>query len=696
MVHPASKASADLAGGPEAPASPSSAQHPADLAALTGRDDFLLELGELLSGRASVHPADSIEAAVEPLSQARGGQVLAIDTRDTGDVRVNVARASEQAPEAVILVFTEAHSEKEVAAALKGTKVFAVLTLPLEPAKTAAVLEAALDQANHGTAAKHSLTHKATYDRPREGAEAAPQPDPDEPPRRGMLWAATGAAVLAIAAGAGWYLLRGKAPAPAAARGRISGAHTGARHATSLSQPVVDTSIVRGRIDVLLDRASRAMFERHFTTPKGANALVYFRSVLAVDPTNGEALNGLQRVGNVLTSRFNDEMSRAQYPQAALALATLKVAQPTDPRIASFERKLYAAEISSALAGKHPGQAAALLAQAAPAGVPAAQLRSWRSQVAQMQQHEQTKSLAAAITADIGSDDFNGPSGALAQLAQLRTVAPAAPGTQTAARTLITALLAKAREDARAGKTSEESSWLNDARSVGASAGEINSFEHRLAAERVDEVTRAKANRLLARVRARLGGGALIRPPNDSAAYYLTALGQTHPTGDILEAEQQARGELSSKLLARAESEARAGNGDAAHADVAQARRWGASETAVRAATGTIATSLRRAFEPTPADLQRLAAQLVRTRYVAPSYPNEALAQRIAGQVIVQYVVDRKGVPQHVRVISAKPAGVFNRATLDAVRAWRYRAVKFHGHPVEIPVRTLIRFVLPN
>ena len=39
---------------------------------------------------------------------------------------------------------------------------------------------------------------------------------------------------------------------------------------------------------------------------------------------------------------------------------------------------------------------------------------------------------------------------------------------------------------------------------------------------------------------------------------------------------------------------------------------------------------------------------------------------------------------------------VVDRATLDAIRSWRYKPVNFHGHPVDVPVRTLIRFVLPK
>ena len=662
----------------------SAAQHPADLAALTGRDDFLLELGELLGGRASVHPADSIEAALGHLSQARGNRVLAIDTRDTGDVSANVARAAEQTPDAVILVFTETQSEKEIAAALKGTRVFAVLPVPLEADKTAAVLQAALTHTGGRAARRQSAADNKTHDMTEKPAAAEP------PARRVLVRAGMGAAVAALAAAGGWYLLHGRTPVPAPPRGRIAAAH-----ATALAQPVVDTSIVRGRVDDLLDKASRAMFARHFTTPTGANALVYYRSVLAIDPTNGEARNGLQRVGHVLISRFDEMMSRAQYPQAALALATLKVAEPTDPHIASFQHRLFAAQISRALAGGHPALAAALLAQAARAGVPAAQRRTWRRQLWRMKQQRKVQSLAAAIGADIGADDFNGASGALATLAQLRTAAPAAAQTRHAGRALIKALLAKAGQDALAGNTAEESGWLNEARSIGASAGDIDAFEQGLVAARA-QAAKARMNRLLALARERLGSGALTRPQDDSAAYYLTALARTRPTGAARAAEQQMRGELAGKLLVRAERAAASGKGAAAQADVSQARFWGASAAAVRAAMGAISAALHRAQAPTATELQRLAARLVRTRYVPPSYPQHALARRIAGQVTVQFVIDTKGVPRDVRVTSAQPAGVFNHAALAAIRAWRYRPARFRGHPIDVPVRTLIRFVLPH
>ena len=67
-----------------------------------------------------------------------------------------------------------------------------------------------------------------------------------------------------------------------------------------------------------------------------------------------------------------------------------------------------------------------------------------------------------------------------------------------------------------------------------------------------------------------------------------------------------------------------------------------------------------------------------------------------SGSVIVEYVVDKKGHTRDIKVTQSTPPGVFNRAAIDAIGQWRYRPAKFDGRPVEVPVRTLIRFVLPK
>src|SRR2546429_5916688 len=114
--------------------SPGSASHsrPAvDVTALTTRDDFLLELGQALSRQAAVRPVESLEEALRSMAGANPGQVLAIDPREVPDGRPAVGAAPAQVPRAVVLVFPEGPAENELGAALKDSRIFAVLPTSL-------------------------------------------------------------------------------------------------------------------------------------------------------------------------------------------------------------------------------------------------------------------------------------------------------------------------------------------------------------------------------------------------------------------------------------------------------------------------------------------------------------------------------------------------------------------------------------
>jgi TonB family protein len=91
-----------------------------------------------------------------------------------------------------------------------------------------------------------------------------------------------------------------------------------------------------------------------------------------------------------------------------------------------------------------------------------------------------------------------------------------------------------------------------------------------------------------------------------------------------------------------------------------------------------------------------LAALLKRTRYTPPEFPSKALSQRLSGSVTVEYTVDTNGDPRDVRVVEATPPGVFDKAAVAAVKRWHYDPVLANGAPVEVPVRTSIRFELPK
>ena len=714
MANPASSPPRNLESGNSGSTAetPSPTQRPTvDLTAFTHRDDFLLELGEALGGQASVSPVDSIDTAVAQLASTKRGQMLVIDARATSDVRTDVQRATQQAPNAVVVVFAEAEAEKQIASAVKGSSVFAVLTIPIQGPKTAAVLDAAIaDAANRTGAARgaeRSGTGTLTLESFRPAASHAPAQEAEEPQKGGrnwIVWAALGLTVVALAAGGTWYFTRGNSTTgvgPAAVASGSIASHPGAvsESPALLPQPAVDTSIVAGQVDDLLEKARLAMRDRRYTAPTGDNAFVYYRSALASDPANGEAKDGLRRVGDVLISRFNDSMSGAHYSDAALALATLKLAQPADSHLGPFQVQLSSAEITKALADGNADRAAALVRQAQQSGVVSAvQLAAWRAQLSHLQQADKVQSLSALVLDRIRADQLTGPAGDSAQayLTQLREVAPSAPATLHAANALTVAFFGKARQNALSGDAADEGRWLAAARANGASAADVAEFQRQLASAQ-SKAAHAKSDRLAALIRDRMESGDLTSPAGDSAADYLQQLEASQPTGSAQAAAVQARGALAAKLVARARLEMRSQETAQANADLASATSWGASAASVAAVQRLGAGSTAAAAQPASGpNLAALAAQLQRTRYVPPEYPDRALNNRISGEVTVQYLVDEKGRTKDVHVIESSPRGVFDRAATDAIQRWRYRPAKYNGQAVEVPVRTRIRFELPS
>jgi protein TonB len=254
----------------------------------------------------------------------------------------------------------------------------------------------------------------------------------------------------------------------------------------------------------------------------------------------------------------------------------------------------------------------------------------------------------------------------------------------------------KAREAASANRGPDVDRWLAEARTAGVSAAEVNGFQREVSNAR-QKAAAAEFDRLASLARDRIKDGKLVEPATDSAAYYLTNLQAADANNAYVATGSR---ELATKLLDRASNAARDGKTAQAEADLTQARKWGADpkdiqaiqQAAVakkapsRASTGPANTPATAAA---PVDLQ---SKLKRTRNQAPEYPERALAQRIAGSVTIEFMVTAKGETTDVRVVSAEPAGMFDRAAMAAVKRWRYEPLVIDGVPQEVPARTVIRF----
>ena len=198
--------------GAAAATSPASSLPAVDVTAITTRDDFLLELGQTLGGQAAVRPVESIDAALPHLASTRRARVLVIDARDVAELRAAADAAHAEAPHAVLLVFTEAATEGKVGSALKGSKVFAVLPLPVDARKTQAVFEGAVadaQQRKERAPTDAIQAAKLSIGAFRPATESAPPAASDEGgsgDKRKLLVIGAAAAAAVALAGVAWFL----------------------------------------------------------------------------------------------------------------------------------------------------------------------------------------------------------------------------------------------------------------------------------------------------------------------------------------------------------------------------------------------------------------------------------------------------------------------------------------------------------
>ena len=75
-----------------------------------------------------------------------------------------------------------------------------------------------------------------------------------------------------------------------------------------------------------------------------------------------------------------------------------------------------------------------------------------------------------------------------------------------------------------------------------------------------------------------------------------------------------------------------------------------------------------------------------------PHYPREAKEQGIEGDVILQAIIDTKGTLTILKAVQGDP--ILVKASLDAVKKWRYRPFILNGEPVEVETTIKIQFHL--
>jgi TonB family protein len=634
-----------------------------EIVAITADDQLLEQIGQALDGDAVIRHADTPAEARHVVSSSQPTVVL-LDARGFDDLAPVVGGLQSPDGGRIVVIFAAAEQSDDVARALRGSAAFAVLAIPVVPPQAAAVLEGACEEAR----ARYALLQSPATTTPQApvadatleaAADAVVSPDaapsasrgtttPTDAARRRIVpvVGAGVAGLLIVAVAIVWTLREPAAEGEQAASAIVPIAEPAASPGpNAIPEPSFEPEALQaGGVDELLDLARAAMRERRYTDPENRNAYGYYRSVLAQDPANGEAREGLERVAAVLQERAQASLEQQRWDEAGRTLAQLRAIRPADPAVARLESALLDARARS------------------------------QAETDRRQTEDRARQLAELVGQRIRQGRLLEPANDSARhyLAQLRRL-PGDPQRAEAATTeLQQAYLGKLREALAKSQRTEAERWKVAARGLGVTATEIAAVQRDVTARTAVSESKQEGARLAQRVQERIADGRLLEPAGDSAVFHLNALRALDPSASIVTSTERA---LVGKLLEQGRFALAEQRLDDARTHAAAARQLGVDADAVTAFERDIANAGASGGTASP----RPTPRLVRTRYVAPEYPPAAFKQGLAGSVRLRLAVDADGRVSEALVVQATPPGVFDSAAATAARKWRFKPIGEKG-----------------
>jgi protein TonB len=673
-----------------------------EVVAITADDALLEQIGQALDGESIIRHAEN-PAEARGIVSPQHPCVLLLDARGYDDLARVVEDLQSAEGTRVVVIFAPAEASDDVARAVRGSAAFAVLTIPVVLPQAAAVLEGAREE----SLARHALL-AAPAAPPVDAvpvADAAPMPvaDTDEftpvpHPRPRRAAPATRRAVagnrtkvivaalalLCAAAIAGFWLHE-----PATVTDDRSAPQPVPVEPSATAAVELET-VQAGSVDELLDSARAAMRARHYTDPEGQNALTFYRSVLAQDPVNGEAREGLERIAVVLHERVRSALAERRYDEASRTLAQLRSIRPDDPAAVQYETTIVEARIAKALDNVDVERARELLQQAAKSGaLPPDGIARWQSELDRQQTDARAAQLAALVSQRVRQGRLVDPANDSAKhyLNQLRRLPGAAHHQRAdlATTELQQAYLGKLRDALTKSQRAEVDRWKAEARALGVTATEISAVHRDVNARAIVAESRQESSRIARLLQDRIAGNKLLEPADDSAVFHLGALRTMDPSSGAVATGERA---LSAKLLEQGRLALTEQRFDVARAHAAAARQLGTNLETVAALERDIAAAGPESGQPGSQPTPRLA----RTRYVAPEYPAGALKKGVRGDVRVRITVDADGRVSDAVVVQSNPPEIFDAVAVAAARKWRFKAIGARDSGVEATATVDIAF----
>jgi TonB family protein len=644
-------------------------------------DQLWVSLGAALPGlRLEQH--DTVADVVANWDPARPAVAL-VDTRSEQDLGLAVERLQTHSVALIPVAVVESDAASGAIALERRKVLFDHLTLPLDAGTAISVLERAGEESQARVALIPPGVSPQVAPR-RKSAKAEPA-RPRLPPV--IIFVAAGV-LLSLVMGLGFFLSKSQKSAPTPEAQPIAPPASTTAPAATTAEPAPGVS--NDQLERLLDKARTAMRDKRYIDPEEDSALAAYRSVLAYDPNNGEARQGLDRIAELLIQRADAALTAKDYPTALRAIEVARSIQPDHPRIAALDVQVREkvqdgtlSLIQAALQANNYERANTLLKQAEHSGtLPASEIASLHQDLAQRQSAHDESELYRLGLARLAQGRLLDPANDSAKV-YLERLTAHAQGATTPELTKFKAdylrrLSTEARNATGRRAYTDAEAYINELRANGV---QVTSLERDLAASR--DAQKTDSARLTSLTQDRLASHRLVTSDSDNAVAYYRALQAADPKNTALPGLRDA---LVADLIDQARIAYAAGRAGDARPLTDAARDLGAPASTLAALVATPAVA---AAAPVAAVQPKLLAPIV------PDYPRGAANRGTEGWVEVSFVVDANGKPGQIKVASADPPGVFDASAMTAIKRASFAAARTaDGQAIAFKTTLKIRFAL--
>jgi TonB family protein len=657
---------------------------------LVTQDDALWpQIGADLNAGLVLKQLDSVDELISSVPSGEAAIVL-WDARNHADPAAVLSRLHLHSSRFAIVALDDAASDGAWALPIQHRQVVANVALPI----AGDVLSTALDSAHEEVNSRLALLG--------DGSAPPLEPKSGGAKKSWVIPAAIGAVLIAAAAAFMFSRRESNDAAPAPVASPVKAAPAASAPAKTPAAPLVQaksSAEVDEKVDALIEKAQQAMIDRHFIDPLAGSALSLYREVLIMDPDNGEAHQGLQRLSEILIARVQSALDDRKFDVALQFLETARNIDASDKRLFALDEKmanlraeLGPAQILAALNAQNFDRATQLIDEAARTkALPPAKLAQLRDEVHHRRDDFEITRLLKLADTRIQQDHVIEPrnDSALYYLDQAKQAGASAATMQAETQDVLKRLVQMGRSAIQQKNFTDADRVITEMHGMGAPQSAMAALQRELTQARNQSAAqKPDVPQYLELAQSRLAQGKLTEPDNDSALFYVDQLRASDPKNAGL---PQISGAVQAQILDRARTSLDTGDIERSEALIQLASGLGAS-----ADLDALNDRIRQRKPVAGEVLQMPEQSLTRANKLDVQYPTRALQTSIEGWVELSYTVAPNGSVTNVKVVNSMPAKVFDASAIKAVSHLRYQPVVQAGKAIAVGTQVRIVYRVPK